>query len=203
MDVSIEWNHSNEGGNAHGDGSFGDGGQGGNNGFGGNGGYGNDGGNGGGYGNGNGGGNGNGNGGANGGNGGGNGNGNGGGNDNGGGGQGGQQDENYWKEKYYDLLEETKDENLHEKGDDIDDFNAIFGLEVEKADLEAFLKDKALDELLAEQQERAQKELEKKADDVTDVYIVHEQSPPPIVHHARTVVERPLITYRPTTATVV
>ena len=151
MDVSIEWNHSNEGGNAHGDGSFGDGSQGGGNGFGGNAG-GNAGGNGGdngGYGNGNGN--------ANGGNGGygndggyGNSGGNGG---NGGGGQGGQQDENYWKEKYYDLLEETKDENLHEKGDDIDDFNAIFGLEVEKADLEAFLKDKALDELLAEQQE--------------------------------------------------
>ena len=42
---------------------------------------------------------------------------------------------------------------MDDMSDNMDDFNAIFNMEVEKAEIEAFLKDKALDELLAEEQQ--------------------------------------------------
>ena len=69
------------------------------------------------------------------------------------GGSGSGSNDDYWREKYYELLDQVENTNMDDMSDNMDDFNAIFNMEVEKAEIEAFLKDKALNELLAEEQQ--------------------------------------------------
>ena len=67
------------------------------------------------------------------------------------GGDGDGDDNDYWREKYYELLDQVENSSMDDMSEGMDEFNAIFNMEVEKAEIESFLKDKALKELLAEE----------------------------------------------------